>query len=149
MPYKAWLKVQDDGTIESVYWGMRQPPEGHTVEASSDEYGPELRRSGGQNLYYDQASATVCRRTPVRWVGRPTVVAVGDTIKLQLAGLPDGYRKPVSLQVGQDRLKLKHPYSLTLGWENPARVAVQIVDEPTLVQPELLIVQFVERRQRP
>lgn len=143
--YKTWMKVAPDGTIESVVWrlGDTAPPD-HPVLCTDPKCEPELRKNGGTNLYY--TGKKVKARRPVRWHAAPTVAAVGETIRLELTGLPDDSRHPVKVQIGTERYTLEYPYAIDLEWENAARVGVQIVDEPEMVQSTFMHVQFVERR---
>jgi hypothetical protein len=122
-------------------------PADHPVLCTDPEFEGELRKGGGTNLYHDGKG--VRRRTPVRWVASATSAAVGETIRLELAGLPADYRASVKVRVGQDTVELAHPYVLELGWENAARVGVSLAHVPELVQTLLMNVQFVDRRSKP
>lgn len=148
MSYRTWMNVAPDGSIVSVVWRLGEDaPADHPVLCTNPELDPQLRKDAGLNLYYD--GKHVRRRRPVRWHATPkAVAAVGETISLQLAGLPAEHRTPVRVRVGEQAYTLEHPYLIELGWENPARVSVQ-VDEPTLMQSSFVNVQFVERRQKP
>jgi hypothetical protein len=147
MGYKTWMHVTADGTIESVVWrlGDTAPPD-HPVLCTDPKWEPELRKSAGANLFYN--GKKIKKRHPVRWLATPATAAVGETIRLQLVGLPDDFRRNVTVQIGEERHKLKHPYEIRLGWKNAARVGVQIVDEPEITQTIFMHVQFVERRQK-
>lgn len=143
--YRTWLKVEADGSISESVWCLGDPPEGFSTLCTDKELEGELRKNGGTNLYHD--GQRLQRRTPLRWISSMPSAAVGETIRLELAGLPDGYRDPISVIVGEERYRLEHPYAIELGWENPARVGIQ-VDEPALVQTSSTHVQFLERRQK-
>lgn len=148
MGYKTWMKVLPDGTIESTIWRLGAPPPGdpHTVECADKEHEHELRKNGGTFLYHD--GGKVCRRRRVHWVVGRGTVAVGEVVRLHLAGLPEDHRAPVRVLVGQDEVELPYPYVLDLGWENPARVGIRLAHDPKMVQTAHVNVQFLERRQR-
>ncbi len=148
MGYKTWINVAPDGTIVSTVWqhGRHPAPADHPVLCRDPEHEPELRKNAGLNLYHDGTS--VRRRRAVRWHMNGTTAPVGETIRLELAGLPPEHRAPVRVRVGEQPYTLEHPYVIELGWENAARVGVEL-DEPTLVQTAPAHVQFVERRRKP
>ncbi len=147
MSYRTWLNVAPDGSIVSVVWQFGDtPPADHPVQCTDPELEPQLRKDAGVNLYYD--GKRVRRRRPVRWHATPHTAAVGETIRLELVGLPPEHSAPVRVRVGQESHELTHPYVIELGWENPARVSVQ-TDEPALAQSSFVNVQFVERRLKP
>jgi hypothetical protein len=147
--YKTWMKVAPDGTIESVVWQHdRHPaPTEHPVPCVDKEHEHELRKNAGLYRYCD--GGRVRHRTAVHWIvnGRGSA-AVGENIRLHLAGLPEGYREPVRVLVGDLEVDLAHPYILDLGWENPARVGIRLAHDPKMVQTAHMNVQFLERRQK-
>jgi len=147
MKYRTWLKIGPDGAIVSVVWRLGDtPPLDHPVLCTEAEHEHELRKNAGRNLHF--AGNRVCRRTPVRWVASPPVAAVGETIRLELGGMP-AERGPVRVRIGNDVHELPPPYVIELGWENAARVGIDVADAPDLVQTAPMHVQFVERRRKP
>lgn len=147
MGYRTWLKVLPNGIIESSVWCLGNPPEGHTVLSTDPEFDTELRKNGGQNLWWSVDH--IVRKHQVAWLASPgSVVPVGDEIKLTLMGLPEIYRAPVPIIVGDTPAQLEYPYVLHLGWTNPVRVNVRVDEDaaPEIRQKILMNVQFVERR---
>lgn len=148
MAYRTWMRVAPDGTIESVVWRLERPgaapPTDHPVLCTERDHEPELRKNAGTNLHHD--GKCVRRRKPVVWRSPKPSVAVGETIRLHLTGLPADFRRPIKIQVGEERHTLEHPYMIDLEWANAARVAIQVVDEPDITQESFMHVQFSERR---
>lgn len=146
--YMAWLKVLPDGRIESVVWclGTTGPLDHPIVCTDFAQYG-ELRARGGQQLFWDEKLKTLGRKHDVRWLVQPgRVLGVGDRMRAELVGLPEDYRAPVPVRIGADDVSLDYPYVIDLGWENAARLSLQVTDNASIVQRTPTNVQFVERR---